>query len=241
MASERDPSKPKAPEFADRLSSMAAAAFLGIAWFICIELNIRLFYRATRRSLYFWSCLLCSWGLVVHGISILLVNFNKWTSYSAIVFIHLSWLRHPRFVARLENANLIWDKVQVAAFFTQESLIGFFYIYQTSMYLQNLQLLGKSRRVTRDNLRSLIAVNVLIIMLDASVLGLCYSGHFFLQGFYKVAVYAVKLRTEFTILNQLRQALADGSTGGSGVAVQTDQRPIVMASPKSNDVVEVVE
>ncbi|KAI4952120.1 hypothetical protein J4E91_003582 [Alternaria rosae] len=257
MTSERDPSKPKTPEFADRPSSMAAAAFLGIPLFICIELNIGLLYRATRRSLSFWSCLLCSWGLVVHGISILLANFNKWTSYSAIVFIHLSWLvfvvtqsfvlysrlglRHPRFVARLENANLIWDKVQVAAFFTQESLIGFLYIYQTSKYFQNLQLLGKSRRVTRDNLRSLIAVNVLIIMLDASVLGLCYSGHFFLQGFYKVAVYAVKLRTEFTMLNQLRQALADGSTGGSGVAVQTDQRPIVMASPKSNDVVEVVE
>jgi len=92
MTPETDSSNPKAPELADRPSSMAAAAFLGIAWFICIELNIRLLYRATRRSLYFWSCLLCSWGLVVHGISIILANFNKWTSYSAIVFIYLSWL-----------------------------------------------------------------------------------------------------------------------------------------------------
>ncbi|KAI4961729.1 hypothetical protein J4E86_000758 [Alternaria arbusti] len=295
MTTETDP---KASELADRPSSMAASAFLGIAWFICIELNIRLLYRATRRSLYFWSCLLCSWGLVVHGISIILANFNKWTSYSAIVFIYLSWLvfvvaqsfvlysrlglvwrntkkdryilymittnsvifglttvlfgmiaarlssqatRHPRFSARLEKANLIWDKVQVAAFFTQESVIGFLYIWQTSKYFQSLELLGNSRRTTRDNLRNLIAVNVLIIMLDASVLGLAYSGRFFMQGFYKVAVYAVKLRTEFTILNQLRQALAGGSTGASGFAVQTDQRPIVMAPLKSNDVVEVVE
>ncbi|KAI4670853.1 uncharacterized protein J4E88_009605 [Alternaria novae-zelandiae] len=233
MTSETDSSNPKAPELADRPSSMAAAAFLGVAWFICIELNIRLLYRATRRSLYFWSCLLCSWGLIVHGISIILANFNKWTSYSAI--------RHPRFSARLEKANLIWDKVQVGAFFTQECIIGMLYIWQTSKYFQSLELLGNSRRTTRDNLRNLIAVNVLIIMLDASVLGLAYSGRFFMQGFYKVAVYAVKLRTEFTILNQLRQALAGGSTGASGFAVQTDQRPIVMAPLKSNDVVEVVE
>jgi hypothetical protein len=79
-------------DFTSQSSSMAAAAFLGIAWFICIELNIRLFCRATRRSLYFWSCLLCSWGLMIHGISILLANFNKWTAYSSIVVIHFSWL-----------------------------------------------------------------------------------------------------------------------------------------------------
>ena len=72
-------SDPKASELADRPSSMAASAFLGIAWFICIELNIRLLYRATRGSLYFWSCLLCSWGLVVHGISIVLANFTEST------------------------------------------------------------------------------------------------------------------------------------------------------------------
>ncbi|KAI4650744.1 hypothetical protein J4E93_003101 [Alternaria ventricosa] len=286
MTSETDPSDPKASELADRPSSMAASAFLGIAWFICIELNIRLLYRATRRSLYFWSCLLCSWGLIVHGISIILANFNKWTSYSAIVFIYLSWLvfvvaqsfvlysrlglvwrntKKDRWIlymittnsvvfglttvtlgmiaARLSSqapANLIWDKVQVAAFFIQECIIGMLYIWQTSKYFQSLELLGNCRRTTRDNLRNLIAVNVLIIILDASVLGLAYSDRFFLQGFYKVAVYAVKLRTEFTILNQLRQALAGGSTGASGFAVQTDQRPIVMAPLKSNDVVEVV-
>ena len=79
MTSETDPSDPKASELADRPSSMAASAFLGIAWFICIELNIRLLYRATRGSLYFWSCLLCSWGLVVHGISIVLANFTEST------------------------------------------------------------------------------------------------------------------------------------------------------------------
>jgi hypothetical protein len=67
---------------------------------------------------------------------------------------------------------------------------------------------------------------------------LCFKGYFFLQGFYKVAVYAVKLRTEFTILNQLRKALTGASTGGSGLAAQRD---IAMSLPKRNNIVEIVE
>lgn len=36
---------------------------------------------------------------------------------------------------------------------------------------------------------------------------MCYAGFFFLQGYYKAAIYAIKVRLEFTILNQLRSAL----------------------------------
>jgi hypothetical protein len=115
--------------------------------------------------------------------------------------------------------------VQVTAFFVQETLIGILYIYQTAKYFRTLEPLGNTRQNTRDNLRNLIGVNVVIIMLDCSVLGLSYSGLFNLQGFYKVAVYAAKLRMEFTILDQLRRALVGSSwTGGSGFAVRSDQR-----------------
>jgi hypothetical protein len=120
--------------------------------------------------------------------------------------------------------------VQVTAFFVQETLIGILYIYQTAKYFRTLEPLGNTRQNTRDNLRNLIGVNVVIIMLDCSVLGLSYSGLFNLQGFYKVAVYAAKLRMEFTILNQLRRALVGSSwTGGSGFAVRSDQRIELLA------------
>ena len=76
---------PKA-EIVTLSSWMLASAFLGIA------LYLRLFIRATRYSLYFWSCLLCSWGITVHGISILLANLGIWSSYSSIIFIEFSWL-----------------------------------------------------------------------------------------------------------------------------------------------------
>jgi hypothetical protein len=68
-------------------------------------------------------------------------------------------------------------------------------------------------------------------------MGLCFSGYFNLQGFYKVAVYAVKLRTEFTILNQLRKALTGASTGRSGLV----QRDACISLPKRDNLVEGVE
>tara|TARA_R110002003_G_scaffold232_15_gene16851 strand:+ start:7204 stop:7758 length:555 start_codon:yes stop_codon:yes gene_type:complete len=121
-------------------------------------------------------------------------------------------------VARLGSANLIWDKVQLAAFFLQETLISLLYIRSTSSHLKNMTLFGSDRKTTRRALHHLIYVNVFIIVLDCSLIGLCYAGFFFLQGFYKVAVYAVKLRTEFTILNQLRSALPGASSGRSEYA-----------------------
>ncbi|EOA86759.1 uncharacterized protein SETTUDRAFT_153550 [Exserohilum turcica Et28A] len=252
---------PKA-EIASLATSMTAAAFLGIAWYLCIELNVRLLVKVTQPSLYFWACLLCSWGIFVHCISILLSNFHLWTSYWSIVVIHVSWLtyvifqslvlysrlslvlfkarvgryvlgmilvnavvfglstvvfglRHSRYAMGLTHAYLIWDRVQLAAFVVQETLIGILYIRETSRHLKSMVVLGSDHDTTRWNLRYLIAVNIFIIALDCSIMGLCYSGFFFLQGFYKAAVYAVKLRTEFAILNQLRASLPGAPRYGS--------------------------
>lgn len=119
--------------------------------------------------------------------------------------------RHPTMVHRLGPANLKWDKVELAAFFVQETIISLLYIRETARHLQNVALLGTNTRTTRRVLHHLIFVNVFIICLDCSLIGLCYAGFFFLQGYYKVAVYAVKLRTEFTILNQLRSSLPGSS------------------------------
>ena len=122
-------------------------------------------------------------------------------------------------VARLGRVNLIWDRIELGAFFLQETLISLLYIRSTSQHLQNVALLGTNPRTTRRLLYHLICVNVFIILLDCSLIGLCYAGFFFLQGYYKAAVYAVKLRTEFTILNQLRTSLPGSSDQESGFGV----------------------
>lgn len=122
-------------------------------------------------------------------------------------------------VARLGRTNLIWDRISLAIFFLQESLISALYIRCTASHLRNVALLGTNTRTTRRVLRHLIGVNVFIIALHCSLIGLCYAGFFFLQGYYKAAVYAVKLRTEFTILNQLRSSLPGSSGQESGFGV----------------------
>lgn len=139
-------------------------------------------------------------------------------------------------IERLGRTNLIWDKIQLAAFFLQETFIGILYIRSTSAHLKNMTLLGSSPRTTQRNLRHLIEVNIFIIVLDCSLIGLCYSGFFFLQGFYKVGIYAVKLRTEFTILNQLRSSLPGASGHESGYVVSRTVGPRRRRNSQDSDV-----
>ncbi|KAF2175916.1 hypothetical protein K469DRAFT_457431, partial [Zopfia rhizophila CBS 207.26] len=73
--------------------AMTMAAFIGIAWYICIELNIRLFMTfRRRRGLYFWSCCLCSWGVLLGPLCMLLYDFGIIKSiWAAIPPIYVTW------------------------------------------------------------------------------------------------------------------------------------------------------
>ncbi|KAH4035978.1 hypothetical protein HBI38_178420 [Parastagonospora nodorum] len=109
----------------------------------------------------------------------------------------------------------IFDKAQLTAFFVQETAIGFLYIYATITYLKNRVSLGANRKATRRVLFCLLSVNTFIICIDCTRLGLLYTqqDYPFLQGFYTATVYAVKLRTEFTVLNQLKSTLVSEVRG----------------------------
>lgn len=73
--------------------AMTMAAFVGISWYICVELNIRLFMTfARRRGLYFWSCVLCSWGVLIQPLATILTDFAVWRNkLVAMIIIYLSW------------------------------------------------------------------------------------------------------------------------------------------------------
>jgi hypothetical protein len=137
--------------------------------------------------------------------------------------------RYPTMIAKLGTVNLVWDRVQLTAFFLQETIISLLYIRETASHLKNMTLLGTDRKTTRRALQHLIYVNIFIICLDCSLIGLCYAGFFFLQGFYKAAIYAVKLRTEFTILNQLRSSLPGASGYGGAYGASGGNRPLPRA------------
>lgn len=129
-------------------------------------------------------------------------------------------------IAKIGHVNLMWDKVQLMVFFVQETIISSLYIRETACHLKNMTLLGTDRKTTRQVLRHLIYVNVFIICLDCTLIGLCYHGLFNLQGFFKGAIYAIKLRTEFTILEQLGSLLSGASGRGGPYAVSGGNRAI---------------
>jgi hypothetical protein len=68
-------------------------ALIGISFYIAIELNIRLFFTFKRRKgLYFWSCLVSAWGILIQALAIVLADFGGWTDVlGAITLIYLSW------------------------------------------------------------------------------------------------------------------------------------------------------
>jgi hypothetical protein len=95
----------------------------------------------------------------------------------------------------------IYEKVQVTIFFIQEVTISSLYLAATVKFFRlDSALYGKS---AGKMMRHLILINVLIIILDAFILGLEYAGYYTLQTSCKSLVYSVKLKMEFKILNDL--------------------------------------
>ncbi|OAQ96050.1 hypothetical protein LLEC1_07754 [Akanthomyces lecanii] len=73
--------------------SMIMAAFIGIAWYIGIEINASLFLLfKRRRGLYFWACALTSWGIILQPVFIILADFGVWKDpVPSITLIYLTW------------------------------------------------------------------------------------------------------------------------------------------------------
>ncbi|KAK7744302.1 hypothetical protein SLS62_010260 [Diatrype stigma] len=289
--------------------SMTMAAFFGISWFVGAEINTSLFMRfKRRRGLYFWSCAVGSWGVILQPLFIILADFGVWRHLAgSITMIYLTWLAMvvpqswvlysrlhlimreeaalrwikaallfnsvvfsvPTIVIgilaqatninpNLMHINTIWDRLQLIVFFVQETSLSILYIYQARKFLRDSSLLHKSyssssaltatpspsafglgggnhnqkdSKRSRDHhhrngsdtthqvLHHLIYTNLLIIALDATLLGIQCADLFYLQGAFKPCVYGVKLKVEFVILNRLIKSLRSHSYGsGNGNA-----------------------
>lgn len=100
----------------------------------------------------------------------------------------------------------IYEKVQLSVFFIQECIISFVYIHESWRFLQARHLAFEPNNKNLDGRRImywLITINVIIMMLDISILVLEFSGFYDLQTSWKALVYSVKLKLEFSILNKL--------------------------------------
>lgn len=122
----------------------------------------------------------------------------------------------------------IMERIHVTIFFLQELAISAIYIVATTKLLRD-----KSRSSSYSSRRSasgrrfllhLIKINVMVVVLDITILALEYAGLYVIQTAYKGMVYSVKLKLEFSILNSLvemtrahRNARIGVPTGGGGI------------------------
>ena len=102
------------------------------------------------------------------------------------------------------------EKIQVTGFCLQEFIISGLYVYSTKQILKPGATFQKKR--FRQVMRHLIYVNILVILMDITLLGTEYANLYEIQITFKGALYSIKLRLEFAILNQLRSIISNSGS-----------------------------
>jgi hypothetical protein len=103
----------------------------------------------------------------------------------------------------------IMERIQVVVFFIQEVFLSSLYLWRCFKFLvaRNGSETGfssdRARRDVQKMFVHLLVVNIIVIALDVTIIGLQYSGLFLFQISYKPFAYSVKLKIEASILTQL--------------------------------------
>ncbi|KAK5651366.1 hypothetical protein OQA88_12599 [Cercophora sp. LCS_1] len=107
-------------------------------------------------------------------------------------------------------------KVQVTIFFIQELILSAIYIHETLKMMRNERRVGITvgKGSSRKLMKHLILVNLVVIVLDVTILALEYNGFYSIQTAYKGMVYSVKLKMEFSILNRLVEMVGGPASSG---------------------------
>ncbi|KAH7195074.1 hypothetical protein BKA60DRAFT_197386 [Fusarium oxysporum] len=102
----------------------------------------------------------------------------------------------------------IYKKVILFGFATQELIISSLYMWEARKMMRLIT--PNSGDTARRVMKHLIYINILIILMDIFIIGTELGGAHVIQTTYKSAVYSVKLKLEFPVLNQLRTIVKRG-------------------------------
>ncbi|KAK5658976.1 hypothetical protein OQA88_1796 [Cercophora sp. LCS_1] len=115
---------------------------------------------------------------------------------------------------RFDLAMAVFEKIQVSGFFLQEVFISGIYIWETVAWLKARKGFGPGEEQRgRRMMVHLVLVNVVVLVLDITILVLECVGLRDVQRAYKFFAYSVKLKVEFSILNQLVELTTGGGRG----------------------------
>lgn len=234
------------------------AAGTAVAWVYAIEINITIFLIFKRRNgLYFWSLLLCSWGITLHALGFILKFLVGANWILACTIIDLGWVpmvtgqafvlysrlhlivrnqrtlrlvlgmvlfnaaalhipttitffgaNSPQSAVWIDKFNVV-ERVQLAGFCVQEFIIGTIYLYSTT------RLLGATyHNLSKKVMTELIIINCICIGMDIVLICLEYTNQYIGEASMKPMIYAIKLKLEFTVLNQLKGLAKSSLTEG---------------------------
>ncbi|KAL1865008.1 hypothetical protein Daus18300_007355 [Diaporthe australafricana] len=181
-----------------------------------------------------WTCMVTGQSMVLFSRMHLLVRDKRIlrTTLAAIIInaiighvptsivLYGSNSPHP---SRWLEPYAIMERIHVTIFFLQELVISAIYIVATTKLLRDKSRSSsmKTSASGRRFLTHLIKINVMVVVLDITILALEYAGLYVIQTAYKGMVYSVKLKLEFSILNSLvemtrahRNARNGAPTGG---------------------------
>ncbi|KAJ9419843.1 hypothetical protein FOXG_15999 [Fusarium oxysporum f. sp. lycopersici 4287] len=173
---------------------------LGPNFLLCVFTCIGWYGMVTGQSVVLYSRL----HLIVEDKSktrwvlyMIILNFFILHVPVSILFLGSNTKESGRFL----GAFNIYERIQLAGFCIQETIISGLYIWETARGLKPIFAVRKA--MERKIIRYLIIVNILVILLDISLIVTQYMSLFIIQTTYKPVVYSIKLKMEFVILNKL--------------------------------------
>ncbi|KAL6812972.1 hypothetical protein GGI42DRAFT_161365 [Trichoderma sp. SZMC 28013] len=165
-------------------------------------------FMVTGQSLVLWSRL----HLVLRNqkrlkIVLYIIIFNGIVCHGMVIpLVYGSFSSNPEI---FQTPYKITERIEIIVFFLQEMMLSSLYIYETLKLLRMGCNLG-NKQSSRRLLKNLILVNVLVIVLDITILVLEFANLYDFQISYKPFAYSVKLKLEFTVLNRLVELTSGG-------------------------------
>ncbi|KAJ4293324.1 hypothetical protein N0V90_008606 [Kalmusia sp. IMI 367209] len=243
-------------------TQLVVIVFLALGVYNAVEVFIKILRTfRNHKSIYFWSLIAASLGIILHALGYFFRNFNVIDSFPLEIFLvgpggmmmitgqsvvlysrlHLisrgrskdRWLlvlilidllvvqvgattlyagsqsAHPE---KYLSIYKVWERFQVTSFFVQECVISGLYIYRTYLLMKSSATFRNAD--TRQLLIHLVLVNLLVILLDVTILAFQYAGLYDIQTSWKTLAYSIKLKFEFYILNRLIELTKEGLNGG---------------------------
>ncbi|KAL7941559.1 hypothetical protein V8C42DRAFT_178227 [Trichoderma barbatum] len=185
-----------------------------LGYFSCTLSLMGWVFMVTGQSLVLWSRL----HLVLRNqrrlkIILYIIIFNGVVCHGMVIpLVYGSFSNHPEI---FHQPYKITERIEIIVFFLQEMMLSGLYIYETVKLLRLGGSLG-NRRSSRRLLKNLILVNILVMLLDITIVCLEFAGLYDYQISYKPFAYSVKLKLEFTVLNRLVELTRGGRELNSG-------------------------